>query len=311
MNREISVIIPTYNYGRFLGAAIDGVLSQTLRPAELIVVDDGSTDDTESVISRYLHDADGADAVKIRYIKQKNAGVCAARNRGVAESSGQFIAFADADDIWHPTKLEKQIVKFAQDENIGLVHCGISEFDSDTGETIGVNIDGMEGDVADELLLWEQPAVNVSGTVLVVRREAFDRVGGFDTEIKVGEDWDFCYRVAREFKVGFVPEALVDYRSHGASAHRNVAEMERGMTRFYEKAFASADAETLKLRSRAYGNFHRVMSGSYFQAGNYKQFLKHAAKSIWNRPGNLGYFLRFPLRRLSGNPVATAPGSDK
>lgn len=296
---SISVVIPTYNYGRFLGAAIDGVLSQTLRPTELIIVDDGSTDDTEAVVSRYLHDADGLDAVKIRYIKQKNAGVCSARNRGVAESSSEFIAFADADDIWHPTKLEKQIAKFTEDENIGLVHCAMREFDSDTGETTAVNIDGMEGDVADELLLWERSVIIGPGGTIVVTRKAFDDAGGFDTEMKVGEDWDFCYRVARKFKVGFVPEALVDYRSHAAAAHRNVAEMERGMSRFYEKAFAAADAETLKLRSRAYGNFYRVLSGSYFQAGEYGAFFRCAAKSIWHRPAGIAYFAAFPFRRFA------------
>ena len=299
MSHKISVIIPTYNYGRFIGAALEGVLAQTLRPAEVIVVDDGSMDDTETVVRAFMDAAaNEAGGVKIEYIKQANAGVCAARNRGVAASAGEYIAFADADDIWHPTKLEKQIAKFAEDDRIGLVHCGMREFDSTTGETIAVITDGMEGDVADELLLWERPAINVSGTAIVVTRKAFDDAGGFDTEIKVGEDWDFCYRVARKFKVGFVPEALVDYRSHDRGAHRNVAEMERGMSRFYEKAFAAAGAETLRLKRRAYGNFYRVLSGSYFQAGEFGRFLSCAGRSIWHRPVGLGYFAAFPFRRL-------------
>src|SRR5690606_20852115 len=289
-------------YGRFIGAALEGVLAQTLRPAEVIVVDDGSTDDTETVVGRYIAqnlDGEADDGrVRIEYIKQANAGVCAARNRGVAASAGEYIAFADADDIWHPTKLEKQIAKFAEDAAVGMVHCGMREFDSDTGETIGVNIDGMEGDVADELLLWERSVIIGPGGTIVVTRKAFDDAGGFDTEMKVGEDWDFCYRVARENKVGFVAEALVDYRSHAAAAHRNVAEMERGMSRFYEKAFAAADAETLRLKRRAYGNFYRVLAGSYFQAGEYGAFLRSAVKSIWHRPAGLGYFAAFPFRRL-------------
>ncbi len=303
MSSKVSVVIPTYNYGRFIAEAIGGALGQTLEPIEIIVVDDGSTDDTEKVVREF--------GDRVRYIRQENAGVCAARNRGVAESSGEYIAFLDADDIWLPEKLEKQIAKFAEDRDIGLVHCGMREFDGETGDTIQLHLDGGEGSVANDLLLWEKPGVNVSGTVIVVTREAFEKSGGFDTEMKVGEDWDFCYRVAREYKVGFVQESLVDYRSHSASAHRNVAEMERGMTRFYKKAFDGADAETLRLKSRAYGNFHRVLSGSYFHSGNYPQSVKNAVKSIWNRPANLGYFLKFPLRRLSKNPVAMAPGSDK
>ncbi len=291
MNPVISVIIPAYNYGRFIREAIEGVLSQTLPAAEIIVVDDGSTDETAAEVAKF--------GDKVRYIKQDNAGVCAARNNGVENSTGEFIAFLDADDIWEPEKLEKQIAKFAEDEEIGLLHCGMREFDSDTGETIATHLEGGDGSVANDLLLWEKPVVNVSGSSIMVTRKAFYDAGGFDTEMKVGEDWDFCYRVARKYKVGFVPEVLMNYRSHGASAHRNVAEMERGMARFYDKAFADADAETLQIRARSLGSFHRVLSGSYFQAGNYSQFLKHAAMSIWMRPGNLGYFLKFPLRKLN------------
>ncbi|MEJ7848404.1 MAG: glycosyltransferase [Pyrinomonadaceae bacterium] len=287
---SISVIIPTYNYGRFICQAIEGVLAQSCPAAEVIVVDDGSTDGTDEVVKEFDD--------RVRYIRQENHGVCAARNKGVEHSSGDFIAFADADDIWMPEKLEKQLAKFAEDDEIGLVHCGMREFDSDTGETVTMHLEGAEGMVADQLLLWENPVVNVSGTAIVVTRKAFNKVGGFDTEMKVGEDWDFCYRVARKFKVGFVPVALVEYRSHGANAHNNVAEMERGMTRFYEKAFASADADVLALKRRAYGNFHNVLAGSYFHSGQYGSFARHAALSIWNRPSNFAHFAGFPLRRL-------------
>lgn len=299
LSRNITAIIPTYNYGRFIGATLESVLAQTLRPAEVIVVDDGSMDDTEAVVRAFIDAAaNDADGVRIEYIKQANAGVCAARNRGVAASAGEYIAFADADDIWHPTKLEKQIAKFGEDEKIGLVHCGMREFDSDTGETIAVNIDGMEGDVADELLLWERSVIIGPGGTILLTRKAFDEAGGFDTEMKVGEDWDFCYRVARKYRVGFVREALVDYRSHASAAHRDVAEMERGMARFYEKAFGGGDPDILKLKRRSYGNFYRVISGSYFQAGEYGAFFRTAAKSIWHRPAGIAYFAAFPFRRL-------------
>jgi hypothetical protein len=115
--------------------------------------------------------------------------------------------------------------------------------------------------------------------------------------MKVSEDWDFCYRVARRYKVGFVPEPLVNYRSHAAAAHRNVREMERGMSLFYEKAFAEG-GDVLRLKDRAMGNFHRVLAGSYFHAGDHASFIRHAFKSIYRRPAGIGYFLKFPLRRL-------------
>ncbi|HKU73548.1 MAG TPA: glycosyltransferase family A protein [Pyrinomonadaceae bacterium] len=284
MPKSVSVVIPTYNYGRFIKEAISSVLDQTRSPAEIIVVDDGSTDETAAVVAAF--------GKAVRYIRQDNAGVCAARNLGVSESTGELIAFLDADDTIEPSNLEKQGARFESDEQIGLVHCAMREFDDKTGETIRLHMQGGEDDVADNLLLWDGPLIVAPGAV-IVSRKAFDRVGGFDTRMKVSEDWDFCYRVARLFKVGFVAEPLLNYRSHKAAAHLNLDNMERGMLMFYEKAFTTDDPEILKLRRRAYGNFHKIMAGSYLHSGHMGKFLLHTVKSIWMRPANLKYFLRF------------------
>jgi glycosyltransferase involved in cell wall biosynthesis len=288
MPKSVSVIIPTYNYGRFIAEAIQSVLRQTQRPEEIIVVDDGSNDETREVV--------GGFGESVKYVYQANAGVCAARNKGVAESKSDVVAFMDADDTMEPESIEKQIALFDED-GVGLVHCGLRLFDDETGETIELQLEGGEDGVADNLLLWEGPGIAGPGAILVTRA-AFDSVGGFDTSMKVGEDWDFCYRVARKFKVRFVPEPLVNYRSHSTAAHRDVAEMERGMRRFYEKAFTTNDGSVLALRRRAYGNFHKVMAGSYFHAADYGNFARHAVRSVFMRPGNLGHFLKFPVRRF-------------
>ena len=266
------------------------MLAQTLTPSEVVVVDDGSTDGTEAVVLGF--------GASVRYVRQENRGVSEARNRGVAETTGELIAFLDADDTWEPTKLEKQATRFEADEAVGLVHCGMREFDPDTGRTLGLRLDGGDGDVADDLLLWELPTVNVSGSAIMVSRSAFEEGGGFDPRMKCGEDWDLCYRIARRYKVGFVPEPLVNYRIHSSAAHHNVENMERGMGMFYEKAFATDDPEVLRLKRRAYGNYHRILAGSYLHSGRLRKFIEHSAKSILNRPSNLGYFLSYPLRRL-------------
>ena len=254
-------------------------------------MDDGSTDGTEAVVAAFVNRG-------VRYVWQENAGVCAARNRGVAESSGGLIAFLDADDTCEPERLEKQAAKFVEDSKVGLVHCGMREYDDETGETIRLRLDGGEGGIADNLLLWDGPVVIGPGGTIMVSRKAFEDADGFDTRMKVGEDWDFCYRVARKYQVGFVAEPLVNYRSHGAAAHHNVANMERGMALFYAKAFDTDDANVLALKARALGNYHKVMSGSYFQAGRFGKFASHAIRSIAHRPSNIGYFLSYPLRRL-------------
>ncbi len=288
--QKVSVIIPTYNYAYFIAEAVESVLAQTFPVFETIVVDDGSNDNTEEVIAKF--------GDKVKYIKQRNGGVCAARNNGVKSASGDFIAFLDADDVWLPEKIEKQMAKFDEDDQIGLVHCGMREFDTENGETMRLHLEGEEGWVADELLLFDKPVVIGPGGTIIVSRKAFEAVGGFDTNLKVGEDWDFCYRIARKFKVGLVREILVDYRHHGKNSHLNVKEMERSMKIFYEKAFGTGDKKILRLRRKSYGNFYKVLAGSYFTAGNYQRFMKYSAKSLWLMPENISHFLAFPLRRL-------------
>lgn len=291
MNTRVSVVIPTYNYGQFIREGIESVLAQTHPVAEIIVVDDGSTDGTEAVVGRFFGD-------RVIYIRQENGGVSAARNNGVQNSSGDIVAFLDADDTWRPDKIEKQMLKFDQDAEIGLVHCGMREFDSGTGKTIQTRIDGEEGWVADSHVLFDKAVINFSGSLIAVRRAAFEEVGGFDTRLKNGEDWEFCLRVARKYKVGFVPEALVNYRIHGVNAHLNIAEMERSTKLAWEKAFDTTDEKVLRLKRRSYGNLHKTLAGSYFQAGDYASCIRHAALSLWYKPQNIGYYLNFPLRRL-------------
>lgn len=278
---RVSVVIATFNYGRFITDAVDSVLAQTVPVSEIIIIDDGSTDDTESRVREF--------GTSVRYIWQENMGVSAARNRGVRESSGDLVAFLDADDTWDPQVVEKQVNEFLSDDEIGLVHCASRVFDSETGETVGINSVGKKGWVADDLLLFEEPSVN--GCVIMVSREAFDSAGGFDERLKIGEDWDLCYRIARRFKVGFVPDPVVNVRSHGTNSHLNVKEMERSTTIAWNKAFDTDDENVLRLRGRALGNLHKVLAGSYLKNRQYFESIRHVLKSVWFRPSILKYYL--------------------
>lgn len=283
MSPVISVIIPTYNYGRFIGEAIDGVLSQTILAGEIIVVDDGSVDETAAEVLKF--------GDKVRYIRQENAGVCSARNLGVANSTGEYIAFLDADDIWEPEKLEKQISKFAEDDDIGLVHCGMREFDSETGETVVMHLEGGEGWVSKDIALWEKPVIIGPGGTTIIRRKVFEDVGGFDIELKNGEDWEFCFRVSRKYKIGFVAEPLVNYRTHSNNATKNIPEMERSTLRAWAKVFNTDDLELRSLRRRSYGNLHKVLAGSFLKHYEYRGFIRNLMKSLWFRPSFLSYYI--------------------
>lgn len=285
----VSVIIPNYNYAHYLREALDSVLAQTYPRVEIIVIDDGSRDDSKDVIRSY--------GERVRLIEQKNQGVSAARNRGVEASSGELIAFLDADDVWMPAKLELQVQRILEDAEIGLVHCGLEEIDS-SGRSLGIRLEGMEGSVSKEILLFDRAVILGAGSTALVPRQTFDAVGGFDTRLSTSADWDFCYRVAHRQPVAFVSEALVRYRVHGVNMHSNIKLMERDMLLGYDKAFRTDDVDLLALRRRCYGNIHMILAGSYFRGGQRYDFARHALKSMWLRPANVRRLLEFPLRRL-------------
>jgi len=283
----VSVIIPNYNYGRFLEESIGSALNQTYPNVEVIVVDDGSTDDSVDVANSFND--------RIRFISQENAGVSAARNRGIAESRGEVIAFLDSDDVWLPEKLEKQMRILEKDPDVGLVHCGYIEVDSD-GKPGQIHVDGMSGQVAIELLRYRRPVILGGGSAAIVRRSIFDRIGGFDPNVSPAEDWEFYYRCARICKVGFVAEILMKYREHQSNAHLNIRRMEKAILGAFDKSFSEPTPELQSIRNACYGKIHSVLAGSYFRAGQYGDFLKHALRSLRLSPAILGRYVMFPFR---------------
>ncbi len=275
----VSVIIPNYNYVSYVSEAIDSVLAQDYPNLEIIVVDDGSSDNSRSVIESYGGDVKG--------VFQQNQGVAATRNNGVAACNGEFVAFLDADDAWMPTKLSRQIEKFA-DAHVGLVHVGVAEIDG-SGAVVGENIAGREGKVAHDLLLL-RPVILGGGSGVMIRRRIFDEIGGFDTRLSTSADWELYYRIASRCEVAFVPEALVRYRFHGSNMHNNIEAMEHDVRIGFAKAFEDDSADVRAIKSEAVGSFHTMLAGSYFHQAKYIKFVNHAIASIWHRPSNITSF---------------------
>lgn len=289
MNPKISVIIPNYNYEKFISATIESVLSQTYENIEIIVVDDGSKDNSLEVLKNF--------GDKIRVVQQKNAGVSAARNHGVSLSNGDFVAFLDADDIWLPEKLQCQINKFNADSKIGLVHCSMTLIDPQN-KPIGENNNGQEGFVSHEFLRFERGVVVGAGSTALVKRKSFDEVGGFDLRLSTAADWDFCYQVSRKYKLGFVTKPLVLYRMHGTNMHGNIKAMEHDMLLGFEKAFAENSEDLQKIRKECYGNLYMTLAGSYYQTKNYSKFLEMARKSLQENPAKISQLAGYPIRLL-------------
>jgi glycosyltransferase involved in cell wall biosynthesis len=288
MRPSVSVVIPCFNHARFLAEAVGSALGQTRPAAEVIVVDDGSTDESARVLEAW--------AGRVRVVRQGNRGVAAARNAGAALATGDLLAFPDADDVWLPEKLAEQIALFAASPGLGLVHCGVEEVDAE-GRTLRTRLDGLDGRVAEEMLLFRRTAILGGGSGAVVTRAVFEQVGGFDEALATSADWDLHHRVARRTPVGFVPRVLLRYRVHGANMHADVARTAREMQAAYAKAFAE-DERLRPLRRRAYGGLHAMLSGSYQAQGRLLPAVRHGLRALAYDPSRSGRFLGYPLRRL-------------
>lgn len=284
----VLVVIPSYNYAQYLPEAIDSVLAQTYPKIEVIVVDDGSTDESILTLKQY--------SSRIRYIRQKNQGVAAARNRGIHQSVGELIAFLDADDYWLPLKIERQVEQFIKTPDLGMVHCGVIEVDEATGLEVK-RLDGQQGDVADELLLLQRPVILGGGSGLMAQRAILEEIEGFDTRLSTSADWDLCYRIARKYRVGFVAELLVKYRRHPSNMHRHINAMEQDMFLGFHNVFSNASPETQRLRRRAYAKLHLILAGSYFQAGQLRTSMCHWGRSLMYSTEAISYLLKYLLRQ--------------
>jgi glycosyltransferase involved in cell wall biosynthesis len=287
MTPTISAIIPAYNHARFLAQAIESALAQTLPPVEVIVVDDGSTDETAEVLARY--------AGRIRVIHQANRGVAAARNAGAAAAVGDYLAFLDADDVWAPGKLAAQTARLLAEPDLGLVHCSEEQIDA-AGATLGYLYDGLEGWVIEEFLLFRRAIIRGGGSGALIPSAVFQAVGGFDERLSTSADWDLYCRIAARYRIGFVPEALLRYRLHGGNMHTNFYAMEHDMLLAFAKAYSAATPEQRRLRRRGYGNLHTVLAGTFFSVGEYHKFASHAVKSLLLTPHNITRYLEYPVR---------------
>jgi glycosyltransferase involved in cell wall biosynthesis len=239
MISSIDVIIPAYNAAAYVADTIQSVLSQTVLPYRVIVVNDGSTDETADVVARFKT---GEHAQRVQIVTQANAGLSAARNAGIRASQAELLAFVDADDLWAPTKLARQLECFSRgDADLGVVYCGYGLIDANgarIGETDFDLSHGVRGLVYEQL--QHGNLVSGSGSAVIVRRDCFERVGGFDEELPTCEDWDMWLRIAKFYTFDYVDEGLVFIRRHGESMQADPRKMLNGQLLFLNKRFLNA-----------------------------------------------------------------------
>lgn len=224
----ISVVIPTYNRASLLKRAINSVLSQTFQNFELIIVDDGSTDNTKELVNAFIQ----KDS-RIKYIWRENSGgPSKPRNLGIRNSRGKYISVLDSDDEILPEKLEKQVKKFETvSEDTGVVYSGfkcISKNEKYKNKTI---IPKLKGNIFTKLLHG-----NFIGNVTpLVKKECFQKSGLYDNNVSTGEDWDMWIRISKYYEFDFVPETLAIYHVHGKQVSANFNDTIDGFKAILEK----------------------------------------------------------------------------
>jgi glycosyltransferase involved in cell wall biosynthesis len=274
----VSVIIPTFNSGQYIKAALESVFNQTYKNIEVIVVDDGSTDNTRVVLEAFMK--------QIKYIYKENGGPASARNRGVKEAKGEFIAFLDADDMWLPEKIELQFGVFVKDQRIGLVSCNHHQID-EKGQILeeSKHIHYLSQKVLFNVLLVKN--VVSGGSNAIIKKECFDKVGLFDEHLHGTEDWDMWLRIAKYYDVKFVEQPLVKImvRQNSISGTTNADKMLENELRVLDKLFNSKDIKfNWYLKNRSYCYRYFCAAWAFWDARERSKAKKYILKSLFTNP---------------------------
>ena len=207
----VSVVIATYNMADYLPLAVQSALAQTYKPIEVLIVDDGSTDRTAEAVQPLLADP------RVSYRTQKNGGQAVAKNRGIRESKGQYVAFLDADDLWTPDKLEAQMPLFARSSTVGVVYSAFTYIDQ-AGRQLRNAPDKLHrGRVSGPMLVFNFVGFGTS----VVKRECFERLGLFNENLRMGIDYDLWLRFSTQYEFDYVDRPLLYYREWPGQMSRN------------------------------------------------------------------------------------------
>ena len=287
---DIGVVIPAFNGERYLAAALESVLEQTLPPRRVVVVDDGSTDGTVEVAGRF--------GKAVTCVRQANRGMAATRNWGAQEAGTEWLAFLDHDDVWLPTKLARQQDSItATGREVGFT--AVSVVDSELKPLARRGTQTVRTDL-EALLFRDESIPQSTPSSMLIKRSLFESMSGFDEEVGVSADWDFLVRLRLQTDFAYVPEPLVLYRRHDSNLSRKVAILERESIYVLEKSFAASDlpAEIGRLRRRCLAWNDAVLSGSHFWTGSWARAVLFGTRALWRDPRLIGRIAGFPARQL-------------
>jgi glycosyltransferase involved in cell wall biosynthesis len=272
---KVSVIMPAYNAARFIKEALDALSHQTFRDFEVLVIDDGSQDQTAALVRSY--------GPPVSYIHQPHGGVSSARNTGLTRATGQYIAFHDADDLWEPRKLEQQVAVLDRRPGIGLCFTGALVVDSDL-RPLRVIRARPYADFCEALLLYPS-VVSGSCSSAMVRRECVEAVGGFDPELSIAADWDYWLRLSLLTAFAPIPEPLMQYRQWAGSMSQNIDLWEQDLFKVVRKFYAANPLQKyLGLKTRCVSTQLLYLAAAYHRADRRSKSLHCLVSAISSYP---------------------------
>ncbi len=254
----VSIIIPAYNAQKYIEATIQSVLKQTYTNWNLIIINDGSTDDTEKIIKSNFTDN------RITYIYQENGGVSKARNNGIENAKGEYIAFLDADDFWLPENLGEKVKVLNNNPDVDWVYSNMYESDPFL-ENLMLAPKGKQDEVLNNLLLWNGEVVPGPSSNILLRKRCFDNKEiRFDHNISTAADLDFCIQLAGKFKAFLISEPLFIYRVLNQSMSRNISVMEKDCIYIYKKAASKGLFHSFSFKRKCFANMYLILAGSWW-----------------------------------------------
>jgi glycosyltransferase involved in cell wall biosynthesis len=284
INPRVSVIIPTFNRREYLPVALDSVLAQTYTDYEIVIIDDGSTDDTRDILAPYEQ--------RIRYFYQQNSGIAAARNRGIEESRGAYLALLDSDDYWLPGKLALQVEGLEKNPQWGMVATRCSSISPD-GRFRRHNRPGKSGWILTDL--FKSNFIRTSSAMIT--RECLDQVGLFDTALPECEEYDLWLRIAYRYPIGFINQSLTVYTDnpHGVSTDSLAGRHVR--ITVLEKEYLRECIPPALYRRRMARNYH-YLGRHYLRRGQRSEGKKYLRQALQRNPLDLKNLLHYTLTLL-------------
>jgi len=274
----VSVIIPAFNASRFIASTLDSVVNQTYRNLEILVVDDGSSDETPDIVCGF-----SKKDKRVHLLQKVNSGVADARNLGLQHSQGDFVAPIDADDIWMPNNIEKQVdCMIRSPVTVGMVYAWSFNIDEQDNMTGGFHVSWWKGNVYLPFICRNFVG---NASAVLIRRSCLENVGGYDSSFRKQsaqgcEDLDLYLRIAASYQINVVPEFLVGYRQVGGSMSRNSQAMEKSQQLVLRTVYDKSPDLFKKVKPWSMRNYYAYLANQSHHSGQFEVSQEWLTKAL-------------------------------